>query len=418
MESVAEKFSDSIPLFGNSYDIIKELTIYSLLGDCLKENIIKVGSAVVDTRVNVGFPLRPGYGKSVPKNVVIKYLSKLGKRVTIPTSLHPEQLVGKTIIIRDKSGNIIDKKVNYGHLADDYLIFDEAVELISSKEFTQARDYVNLALDTIGMNTIVKRSVDSEVEDAVKYNPKCSMMFLFHPVPLGDMLVTRGFLRRVFIGYVHPSSIERRNALIESLSKSNDINYELLNLMAYLTSRSWNWKFESINPIVDYCCKIADSDYTEKLELFIDMMFFTLRDRLMKLSAIESACRQRDVITSSDISIAFKELEKFMSSQCAYIEENVSLRVDLLMTGKKRKEEIIKYLYKCGAISEHTSVVTVNNVLNDVSKSLGCSKTSVKFYLRQLLYEGIVKAKLVDDKHKVWLCLPLLSEKETKMLER
>jgi len=423
-ETFFDKMSSLIELDGQSYDITKKLLIYSLLGNVIKHNPITLGKLKQDTRVNLGIPIRSGYGKSVCKNFIRKTERQLGLPYSEPTSLHPEQLVGKTIIIRDRAGQIVDTIINKGHLADDYITFDEAIELLTERSYQQARDYINIALDPIGYNEIYKRSVDSEVSQAVRYCPEVTMAFFFHPVPIPNSVINRGFLRRVFITYLNPTDEERRKALASSLKPSYNSSLfdEWIALLKEMKNKKLEWKFTEPNLIINYTQKLIQRGltYSPKVADFTDIMYFTLRDRLVKLACILAGLDHSPKVQRSHIVQAYRDMREFWDAQATYVEEHVITKLIGAFRAREKHRVCIEILKERGAISEEASTLSIDELLTEMSRRLSISKGAARYYYLQLVKAKVVGAKKYSHSSKVWLIKSdLISpKKEIKLWEK
>jgi hypothetical protein len=417
-----KKFYDLIELEGESYDLLKKALIYSLIGNTIKMNGIKVGYLVDDTRIHLALPIRSGHGKTTCKRFIKNTITALGRRYSEPTSLHPEQLVGKSVEIRNKEGQVVDKKVIFGHLADDYVVFEEALELLKNKEYQIARDYINVATDPIGYNEIYKRNVDVDIEDAVKYIPTATICLLFHPIGIDINVVERGLLRRFFTVCVEPSKEEKIKALEISIKKvpNRELFIEWIDYLKRLETKNYVWKIED-NPLIDYCKKLIQRGemYSEQTRDLAEIMYFTLRNRLIKLSCINAGASGTDIVDERFISDAYKDAYEFWVAQSNYIEQFVKQDMTYMLPRKKREKVysfIIRYLIACGATNQQNSNITLKELIERTAEANGCSKGLVYYY-----YNELKKHKIVDDIvipsniSRVWLCV---NEDEETILRR
>lgn len=381
------RFVDLIPVEGKSYEILKKSIITACIGSVIKNKTVVVGECVTDTRMNMGVPLKSGYGKRGFKSFIKNTHASLGMRCVEPTSLHPEQLVGKSIPIRDNTGNIIDIKVNLGYLADDFVIFDEAYDLITSTQplYEQARNYLNIALDPVGENEILKKSVDIEIDKAVIYSPHCTIVFFYQPVPVPYTVITRGFMRRVFIVSCRPSKQEREIALEKSLSKemNKDLWIEWINWLSQIRQLEFRWEFVDIPAIIKSIRGLykLGEEFGPKVKSFVDIVYpFTLRDRLIKLACIMSASRMTGVVDDFSIRDATNLMREMWLTQLAYLEETMKISPEV---GLSIEDDIISQL-KIGSL-------TVPELVNIVSTKRNVSSGYVKYVLMELIRQGAIK---------------------------
>lgn len=399
-----------IKLEGESYITTKKLMLYSLMGNFLKFNHISLGLLEDDLRINAGIPIKSGYGKSIAKSFVNKTEKALERRCSIPTSLHPEQLVGKSLIIRDKEGNVIETKINKGYLADDFVMFDEAVELLTDKAFQQARDYINIALDPIGDNEILKRSVEVSYEDSVKYIPSCSMIFFWHPIPITESIVTRGLLRRLFITNIVVDAKEREEVLRKSVytTSNNPKQFnEWIGTLNRLSKRTFDWTFSDTGKkeLVNLTKKLINTGvrYSEKISEFTDIMYFTLRNRLAKMACVLAALDGTPNVSLRHLRFAYIDLREFWYNQMTYVEEKVLTGLSFgVPKAKIRKKMCLDVLKDHKAFSEETSPLSIADLLTEFGKRADISEGNARYYYLDLVKKGIVQSRKYAHSSRVW----------------
>jgi len=323
-------FDELFGLYGGSYSPAKKVAYYNLIGEMIKESQIRVGNKLFDTRIPVAIPLKSGHGKLAFKSVIKRSVEGVEHSFVCPDSLHSEQLVGKSLD-KKKEGPI----KNYGHLYDDYVLVDEAVELLVSPSHEESRRYINVALDPIGFNEITKRSVETIKGDEIKYCPKCSMTLIFQPVPIRQDVVTRGTLRRFLIPYNQIPEDERDTAIdnvlwsLESNTKAWD---EWINFLRLLHNREYDWSFPDET-------KQSLSKLTKQLiaygrgrgcvsRAYTSIMHFQLLDFLIKMSVVQAAANARDQVNSKDVENAYQDLMSTWILQLDFISQNIIGRID------------------------------------------------------------------------------------------
>lgn len=408
-DSVFNDFKKLIDLCGPSYDTAKKLVLYSLLGNVLKSNPIRLGRLKEDTRINIGIPIKSGYGKSYVKKMIRKTIKLLGRTYSEPTSLHHEQLVGKSIPVKDKEGNITDMIVNKGFFADDYLVIDEAIELMSEPTFQLARDYINIALDPIGDNEILKKSVDTPRGKEVRYCPSCSIAMFFQPIPIKRGVVTRGLLRRLLLTYIDVGMKERKKALRDSLvtSDSKIMWDKWIRLLKKLESKSYNWTFSSsaVSELLESTEKLAryGFKYSAKIRSYTDIMFFTIRNYLAKMSCILAAVEGTDQIKLKHVRYAYNDFKEFWDNQIIYVEEKIMGDLSGIGVGLQRRVVCISILKEWGATCEKDSTHSIEDLLTEMQKRLGISKGAARYYYLRLKKEKRIDSRKGRHTSRVWL---------------
>lgn len=397
-----ERFMNLIPLEGESYVPLKKALIYSLLGNAIKFNIIRYGSLILDTRVNLALPLKAGYGKTTCKRFIKDTINRIGRVCVEPTSLHSEQLVGKSVNIVDGSGNIVKNIINYGYLANDFVIFEEALKLIRDSAYEEARNYINIALDTIGYNEVYKRNVDTEIQNAVRFIPNCSILLLFHPIPITTEIVDRGLMRRFLICYINPTVEERLSALEIESNVSAELMDEWIRYLKELSNKTFNWSFSpKYNLIVEYTKKLIEDGYqfSQKGKELTDTMFFTLRDRILKLTIINTASQQIDVVDTVHIVEAYKDLLEFWEQQLCYVEE----KIGAVGRGELRDvvmDTILGVLRENNCFDKNSGMMPKDIILK-VCQRIGTSYGLTSYYFNQLRKLQVIVSD--EETHKTWL---------------
>lgn len=404
VSEVYAQFKPLIKLYGKSYNTVKKAVFYSIIGSVICKNKISCNGIKEDTRLNLFIPLKSGYGKREIKEVIRQSINSLNLNYCEPTSLHSEQLIGKTIANKDG-----ESVINKGHLADDYLVFEEATELFTEKNNQETRDYIKIALDPIDFNEVYKKSVDTFKKNAVRYHPNCTIVFFFQPLSINDTIVTRGLLRRGIILSVEPSKSERYHALNQSF---NDIDIseswkQWIDFLVDLKSKTFNWEFsdevkKKINESSVDLIKQGE-EKGKKASSYTDIMFFTLRNLLIKMSCIQAAINERNRLMVSDVVNAFEDLSIFWEIQLDFIVQKVKGDMDYLdLNNKEKLCLIILMSNKC--YSKDTSNLMIKQYIEMISKELDCSKDSAKHYYYMLKESGYLNSKQEGRySSKVWL---------------
>jgi hypothetical protein len=348
--------------------------------------------------------LKSGHGKREIKEVIKQSIQGIRMNYCEPTSLHSEQLIGKTL--SKQNGQSI---INYGHLADDFLVFEESTELFSEKIYNETRSYIKIALDPIGKNEVYKKSVDVTKKNAVKYYPKCTVIFFFQPLMIDDKIVTRGLLRRGIILSVDPVQGERYEALDQSF-QSNDVsnNWNQWNMfLNKLKTQTFNWEFtdEVKDRISELSKELIKKGYDKgnKASSYTDIMFFSLRNLLLKMSCIQSAINGRERLDVSDVETAYSDLSVFWGIQLEFVIQKVKGDIDYMHMSK---EEIscLLILKTNQCTSEDETALMIKDYWVLISQQLDCSVDKARHLYYGLKESGYLNSKQIGKYgSKVWL---------------
>ncbi|EMR75579.1 hypothetical protein MBGDF03_00125 [Thermoplasmatales archaeon SCGC AB-540-F20] len=401
---IYSQFRPLIKLYGESYDPLKKAVFYSLIGSVICSNKIVCSDINEDTRINLFVPLKSGHGKREVKEVIKQSIQNVGLSYCEPTSLHSEQLIGKTISNK-KDESIINK----GHLSEDYLIFEESSELFTDKTYQETRDYIKIALDPIGYNEVYKKSVDTFKKNAVKYCPRCTIVFFFQPLPIDDKVVTRGLLRRGIILSIDPLQGERYDALDQSLldnDVSDDWNH-WIEFLQMLKAKEFNWEFDDgvKASIVTLSKELIKQGYQKgnKASAYTEIMFFSLRNLLVKMSCIQAAINRREMIIESDVDKAYADLSAFWDIQLEFVIQKVKGEIDYMdMTKEEKSCLLILQSSKCD--SEDNNHLMIKEYVELISSELQCTGDRARHLYYGLKESGYLNSKQVGQyDSKVWL---------------
>lgn len=400
-----DEFEPLIQLHGNSYKPVKKATFYSIIGAVICDNKINFCGKIMDTRINLFFPLKSGSGKSDIKDVMKRSIKQLKMEYCEPTSLHPEQLIGKTIEDPASKKVIINK----GHLADDYLVFEESTDLFTDKDNQEIRNYIKISLDPIGTNEITKRSVDTLKQNSVRYSPKCTAVFFFQPLKMREEIATRGLLRRGLIIYVDPDINERYEALNESIVPSN-LNSNWKNWISFLNklkATKFKWKFtdEAVKEIIKLTKQLSQIGMNKgnKAAGYTQIALFNLKEWLVKMSCIQAAIDCRDKISISDVTNAYKDLSVFWDIQLTFVIHKISGYIDYKDTNME-EIRILSILQSNNCLSEVQSNLMIRDFIKYISKELGVSEDTARNKYQKLKNTGYIDSKQVGrNGSKVWL---------------
>lgn len=420
-------FRELIKVYGKSYEPVKKALFYSLIGnalkpvnssneaglseitkDVLKQKMIRLGSILLDTRINLFIPMKSGHGKKAFEEAVKRTMKELKLKHAEPTSFHSEQMVGKTVF-RDKH----DKGIaNLGYFSCDFLVFNEAIEFLTENRFQDGRDYMNKALDPIGQNELMKKSVDALEGEEIRYHPVCTVAMFFQPLSFKHHLVTRGLLRRGLIPFIETPFAERIQALTTRLKDTTDIEAcekKWVNFLKKTSERKWNWKFTE--KAIEYVIKRTEHLVNQgmrrgrKSKAYTRIMMFDLQNFLLKMSAIQATCDEREEVRVSDVENAYNDLKVFWELQLNFIATKIRDEIDYQDHIKPKLRDCLNILdeHECYSLKESPLSRSMYDKL--IAERLEVSPSSARLTYRYKLRDmGLIDSKQKGRRDsRVWL---------------
>ena len=399
-----------IHLHGESYKPLKKAIIYSTLAHRVRKSMIKVADKNADLRISVMICLPSGYGKKEFKQCIKKNTPAEPERLKTycePTSLHPEQLVGKTVRIT-QAGKTTYRKI-HGFLNSTFVVIDEAILLLTDKKHEESRKYIRIALDPIGENTVMKRPVDIPPEQGLEYNPDCSMAVFLQDVGLRGQtqlpyeLLSEGLLRRFLVLYPHISEEERFEGFEKSRTLVDDSVTERLwqeaikNIVSIATNQSVDWNFSIVQDMLFDKTKDLMKigvDRGGQCSEFAKMAMYDLLNHLARMSCIQAGINGRKKVVNEDVERAFADLSEMWLLHLNFVAEMIS--------ESKRWEdaELLKHLsvlVEAGCFDEASSTMSIG----DFKKKIGDTHGNI---YRKLKERGLIDGKQTGEhSSKVWL---------------
>lgn len=330
-----------IGLQGKSYDSIIKMVTYSVLGDQFKYNSFWFGNKYIDLRIPLIAMMKAGYGKKDLEYFIKRTIEESGKLYEEPSTYHPEQFIGK-VIEATRDGD--DDKEIPGYFSSDYIVIDEAKDLLSSKDpkYLETLKNIRTALDPIGYNQVRKGGVNIVRENRLKLFPTCTLTLLTQLLTdVNESLLTNGNLRRFLIIKVDGDKIERQKARqdIQTFDDfgNNELqilwnNWKELNLQ--LKNRG-KVKFYSDNsPEIDFYIdnlikSMEKDDSFEGME-FIDSVQFNIKMFILKMACIRALLEQPNEVnvkvTSQNIIAAIQDYDELWSSLIIWIKQKLVLK--------------------------------------------------------------------------------------------
>lgn len=316
-------------LFGNEYILIIKAIWYSLIS-CVNSNVVlELNQLQTDGRIHLLIPLKSGKGKKELKRVIKTVMTGLSKTVDEPTSLHPEQLVGKTIR-HPRKGETEYENIE-GFFSRDYLLIDEGRTLLTSNDliYSESRRYLRLALDSYP-NVIYKKPVDVPFGHELEYKTYVGCSIFTQPYSFSEEFATDGDLRRFVVPYVNMSGIERKKAYkmrIDDENSSEDsidafiqFTKSLKDLKSYVMSKDGKNEFNRVfNILID-----RGFSYSDKIRDYIDIYDFTVQDLLLKMSAIQALQTNTNIISKLHVALAASDLFEFLEHLYLFVENKIT----------------------------------------------------------------------------------------------
>ncbi len=323
-ETILNSFSDLIPLYGSEYRLIKRLTLYSLIANRVKYSIQTLGSKSLDHRLHLLYIMPSGSGKDTFRRFITSTIQSChtdGKNHRIqPSSLHPEQLVGKMIPeTMDKKGNILTTKQKRGFLSRDALLIDEASALLTGTNYTEHRKHIREATSPIGDNEVYKELVNDEEHKGIAYFPPCSIYLFAQPgITIPQEVVREGTLRRFLSVYLEQTFEEHKQQFAKNIPTIGTLDFvntplmaEWISLLKSINSPPQGFRITEPALIYLHACIVEDyyrlaEQYEHGLEL-IQIFDHTLINQLYIMSAVRSIFNQpskKYVVYQSNVAMA------------------------------------------------------------------------------------------------------------------
>ena len=407
-------------LQGEEYEPIRKMCWYQAHSMVMQRQKAELGDVITDCRIHLANPMPSGSGK---KNV-ITFLEKVarnrGREVAKPTSLHPEQLIGKTIRRGKKDPNFEEIK---GHLADDLVLVDEAIDLFkSSKEkISQTRSYMNEALDYYGQNQITKRMTDIPKEHRLTYQPHCNMTIFMQPFQVDEEFALQGTLRRYLIpysdfdpdiqidGYKKRIQGGRDMQIETALSELEDQLQRVQSNRESLSSNYVQVEDSAVETFAELHRQLVFQGFahSDKGKNFTRITDYQLQDHLLKFSAIQAIVNGHAQITSEDIEKAYIDLADLLACMLEYIYKKIIGTMDYNNDWKgARKEDrkCLKWLKQQNATSKNKSSITISEYKAKVKEICDIGKRQARRKVQDQSDNGwISKKQIGQHDSRVWL---------------
>ena len=447
------EFMSITGLYGRQYIPILKARYYQLLGGIIQRKI-HLGKLYTDTRMHIAYPLPTEAGK----NDLIYSIKELIKRgikkrdeknftMSVPTSYHPEQLIGKYIEITEEKINEdtgrrkkIKKRIeNRGHLNNDFLEFDECTSLITSTkhEHQEAREKLSTAENPIGRNEIEKRLVEDTPENVVRYCPEGTHSYYFQPFKkIPEEAFLQGFLRRKLIPVGNVGSF--LNFADESLfsDKINSVDYsrsdyvkrikKFLEEVRTFSNKDLDIFFDNdaSDLIIKYSLQLLAQGkiHSNKIANLCKIAKYSTLSYLVKMSAIISFAYGKQVVDKNAVSLAYMDLVELLQNTYDFIAERTygDFSYGTSWGGANYKEKMcLQYLQRHKALTKEVSGISIADFKDVIKEIFEVKDTRATEILSQMKRSDLVDtAQIGQTETKVWMKFnPKLQQEEAQGLQ-
>ena len=401
----------STRLIGDGYIPIMKSVWYNLISTMIATSKLQIGNIHIDGRIHTLIILRSGGGKNDIKRVIKEVLNGIGKNYIEPTSYHSEQFVGKVKITKDKDGETYTPI--RGHLSQDYLLIDEGKQLLTSNDpiNSESRKYLRLGMDQYPNNEIMKKSVDINHENALRYAPHCCVAVFIQPFTLEEHIVLDGDLRRFIVPYVEMKGNNEEKAYEERLRGSSKLAPNE-NIIAVIKSLKEFEDFDitedaktTFNELFDLLAKRGET-YSPKMSHYMDIVGYGNQNTFLKFSVIQALQDNTCTIDSKHIELAFIDYTEILEHTYLFVENKVigDLNYGEGWNGAMDKNfRALNWLYIHGATSEEESNVSIADYIDKLMKVFRVEERQAQRILKTHKEKKWVKTKKGQHNSKLWL---------------
>jgi hypothetical protein len=371
-------------------------------------NTVKIGKLFVDLRIHIFAPLPSGQGKSNLKHLISTVLVALNLKGHVPTSLHPEQLIGKVINVGTRTKPRWEE--NRGYLSRDFLIFDEIHFLLTSKDqnMQESRKNLRIAKDTYSRNRVEKKSVENTFEQgqSINYFPGVISCEFSQPKALPEHIVEEGDLRRNLILFVKGMADRDKEEDYKNRLNHVDNSQEVIRIFKdYCISvrdnaagKNFTFTPKAIKLLITLHKKIISMGYehSKKGKNFTKMVDFTIQDFLVKISCVIGATRGVYEIGQNIVRLAYCDLIEFFSMQLDFAQDKVLGTLDYgegWKGSRGKDQKCLEWLYNLGAVSEEKSSITIAEFKQKISEIKNVGLEGAKKHYERFKRNNWIDAK-------------------------
>lgn len=405
-----EDLRTSTGLYGDEYAIIWKTLWYQLMSYRIRTANIKMGRILVDGRINTLYPIKAGNGKGDLKRTIKSFVEYFLGSYGEPTSLHAEQLVGKTVKPRGKD----EYEQRKGYLSDDWLVLDEAYEFLTSSElhYSEARKYLRVALDRYPGNTLHKRATDIGKVAPLEYEPICPVSILVQPKKFDDdRLILEGDLRRLMIPYVNMTGLSKTDAYLDNIFEDEPEADALIRFCQYIetlprydtfivSTEARNIFAELFLDLITYA-----NNYNPKIRSYAEIIGFTLQGHFLKMAAIQALQSGTNEIQTYHVELAYLDLFELMHHNYQFINNKVPGYLNYgegWQGAEALDQELLVWLYSKGALTYETSIKGAEYV-DQIMKKYDVKERRARDIQKKHQEHGWIVVKQVQHGSSVWL---------------
>lgn len=430
-----DSYSATLPLFGEDYHKIKKGVFWTILGNTAKSNggsketfkdikqnyslIILKDGQWIDTRIPIIFAMGSGDGKKEIVYNIKRIQEALGRKVVCPVSYHSEQVIGGfkiKKIEREKDGEKETEtkfEPRPGALSSDWVVFDEADDFVSAYRYEEARKYVRLALDTIGMAQLEKGKTAAGAS-ILHYYSDSNVTLLTQPLRVDTSFVKMGLGRRyLIIPYVAPLSnkLEIVEQRLKTSTKAKDVDEFVSIIQSLVKKVNVEFDSEAIDFIVQESKNLARElmSLNDRAEGYVRIIAIDIENTLLKMASIAARIREPiGRVTLEDCEAVREDWRMLYQNTVEYVLTYVS--GDFSYSGLSGREIVCLRLLE-GSIDEKSGIKPIE-FYDKIASKFGIEKDSA----RKQYYDKLKERHLIETKGgkeaKAWL-----SEEGKKILE-
>lgn len=433
-----QQYNDSLNLLSRDYLPLKKLHYYGALSAAAEVGVVRISSWRIDPRVSTLTTLPAGHGKQAFSSCYERVCKELRLTFGVPSSYHPEALVGKKMPVyegKGKNKQIVNWTENRGYLDNDVVVFDECKQLLEPEKGSPqetSRVYVRTALNPYGSNLIEKAQVDVGTVAPLRYNPKCRLYLFTQSRKLKAELAQEGMIRRLLIGSVRFTGNEIQERVVETLNSKNSYSTDsfgdflaILQRIQKITAglRDNLEKIQFTQAAREALAKFypvlialgeekggnaAEETRIEEVTIMLDHA---------KIAMLYALACGRTKVEDSDVEMVFPDVVEFFSQKWDFLNQWLTGRVSF--SGEvvtDRELDCLQWLAEKGAISQEKSTVTVAEFLDKVKQVFSMGGKPIADRTARNYKKKMEDKKLIDSAQVgsrgffVWACHPQAKE--------
>ncbi len=418
------ELSEATGIIGDEYRIIKKTMWYSILSTKIADKKLRLGRINTDGRFSMLIVLGSGKGKSEFKSVLKDVIKEIkisrdsddGKTIERKvkceelSSYHPDQFIGKVKVRSYKKEKIVEPIK--GFLSLDYLIIDEALDLLKAFEpvYSESRRALRLGADG---KEIYKKNVDAHLSEALKYKTKCVFCLFAQPKSLFSDFVLDGDARRFAIAYVNLHGVNqdearKRNITDSEIDEESQIK-DLINIYNNLNVPNKFTVADTAKQIFEELYELLyqrGMTHSYKIADYTEINKFTIANMLLKMSAIQSLQESSNIITSKHIELAFMDYCEILEHTYKYIHTRVTgnLNYEEKWQGSDGKDqEVLEWLHGKGATSIETSEISIADYKDKIIKIFDVKDRRAADIVSKHRSNEWVESKQYKHSSKIWI---------------